>query len=703
MKRINIFILFLFISLSINSNLLFTTTQEQEEVVVTQEPGEVVVQKQEETVVQEEESTAKQEGKFKRFKNSLVSFVKGLPGKAKTKIGSLNYDELEDLDFTFPMSYGKKEIPFGLKWKWEKGAGDVSTGFSKFQGELVSPSLGDLGLLPSATPDQILKIRLLNVLLGVGSKSERKLANTDLIKTVADPLKSIVGKKVLTTLQDILVLKPIYVFYIKLVLLSKTYIAEKKVKKIPNQIVLLLMRLLQTVNVEKTIEANNGEKDPRKWTKRVYYADPTEFIDVLPSFIKDTLNKINIPIPLDSYQEWKDKNTGLTDYDKQISETMRRANIDSEVKYAKENLQPMFKKTPITLTDAKMLSYLCASFVYNQSKAKRNDTTLFMGKFISKVIKAIKKISTKHSTYKASLITKLTGYTKLLTSQGKMEEQPVVDDFAIPGKSEVMIVKALAYYMNLLKSNMSYPFYGDKGYLYTDAKLGKNSTISYSSRIVFRVFNDLRKAARMAAAQTPDVIATDSKGNTIKIGKQAYKDIVGAPGSFDRQGNEVKAGSGPLFDNQKASIESRKASSILKQAVARFPKNDRRLINYRNKRDTARVALLRAKKNLALAKNKFMIRVLRYFKFKRAAELDKETEMKFLLREFKRLSMRSKYLIPLLSNINEFSKEILEIEIINTEDLEKEPEFEETFMLEEEEFSYDDMDDPFGEDDQFAF
>lgn len=706
MKRTKILILFLSISLSINSNLLFAETKKGS-VENLAKPGE--------SVAPEKELTVEQESKFKRFKNSVSNFIKTLPQKVKNKITSINYDESEDLDFTFPMSYRQKQISFGLKWDWEKGAGDVSTGFSGFRGELISPTLGDIGVLPSATPDQILKIRLLNVLLGIGSKTERNIAKADIIKTIVDPLRNVLGKKFLTTLQNLLVLKPIYVFYIKLVLLSKTYIAEKKVKKIPNQIMLLLMRLLQTVNVEKTIAINNGEKNPHKWIKKVYYADPTEFIEVLPNFIKNRLEDIKIPIPLDSYQEWKDKNIGLTDYDKQISETMRRGSVDSGVKYAKENLQPMFKTAPLTLTDAKMLSYLCASFVYNQQKAKRNDTILFMGKFIAKVIKTIKKIGTKHSKYKESLITKLTGYEKLLSSQGKLEEQPVVDDFAMQGKSEVMIVKALAYYINLLKSNMSYPFYGDKGYLYSDAKLGKNSTISYSSRIIFRVFKDSRKAVRMAMQLATDVIAADAQGNpikdkqgnVIKVGKQAYKKFVGIPGAFDpRTGEETRAGSGALFENQKANIELRKASSILKQAVAKLPKGDARLVEYRNKRNAARIALLRAKKNLMLAKNKFMIRVLHYFKFKRAVDLDPETEMKFLLREFKRLSMRSKYLIPLLNNINKFSKELLGFEIVSNEDLEKEPVFDETFMLEEEKFPYDDLDGSLGggfEEEQFAF
>ena len=80
-----------------------------------------------------------------------------------------------------------------------------------------------------------------------------------------------------------------------------------------------------------------------------------------------------------------------------------------------------------------------------------------------------------------------------------------------------------------------------------------------------------------------------------------------------------------------------------------------------------------------------------------------ETEIKFLLREFKRLSMRSKFLTPLIGTINDVAKDLIGFEILVLEDLEKEPDFEETLMLEEEEFSYDDMDDPFGGEEQFAF
>ena len=298
----------------------------------------------------------------------------------------------------------------------------------------------------------------------------------------------------------------------------------------------------------------------------------------------------------------------------------------------------------------------------------------------------------------------------MLASNGKLENQPLVDDFALTGKREAMIVSALAYYMYLLKSNMSYPFYGDPKYLYTDAKLGRNSTVSSASRMVFRVFKDSRKGVRMAV-QADDVTAVDSfgnkikdkQGNTIKVGKKSYQAIVGINGAFDRGGNVTKAGSGPLFVHQEANIEYKKASSILKKAVSQLSKGDKRLGEYKEKRKFARKALLKAKKDLIKAKNKFMIRVLRYFKFKRAEELDAETVMKYFLREMKRLMMRSKDLMPLLSGINSFMKLLLGFELISYEDLEKEPDFDETPFEIEEEFAYDDLSDPWGGDDEFAF
>ena len=672
MKKIKIFILFLFISLSINYSLLFPATQDQD-------------------------SSAQQERKITRLKNALTDFVVSLPGKLKAKIESFDYDEQNELNFVFSMLFQGKKLEFGLKWDWEAGSGDTSTGFTRFPGELVSPTLGELGVLPSYATSEIKKIRLLNVLLGIGSKTEIDVSNSELIKPISRSLRRALGDKFLTTLNKILILKPVYVFYIKLILLIKSYVSQHRVEEIPNQIIPLLIRLMQTVNVEATIRANGGEKNPRNWTKRIFYSDPEGLVEVLPNFIRDFLKKINIPVPLASYQEWKDRSSGLTDYDKQISETMRRGSIDSEVKYVKENIQPMLSGTKITLTDASMLSYICARFVYNLSKATRNDTTLFTRKFIAKVIKAIKKMRTTNNKHKAMLIKKLNVYKKLLVSEGELEKLPVIDDFVPEGKIEVTVINALLYYTYLLKSNMSYSFYGDKGYLYSDANLGRNYTITNALRIIFRVFKDSRKALRMVAQKSPDIIVRDDDGNTVKIGKESYQEIVGTKGVFDSRGNLVSAGTGALFDYQEASIEYKKASSALKMAKLKYPKGDRRIDSYNKKRIIARKDQLKAKSNLTLAKNKFMLLVIRYFKFKRAQELDAESVMTFLLREFKRLSMRSENLIPLIHSINDFSIALIGLPIFSKEDIEKEDDFDEGLFLEEEEFNYDDIDDPFGD------
>ena len=678
MKKIKIFILFLFISLSINSSLLFTVTQDRD-------------------------SSSQQERKITRLKNALTDFVVSLPVKLKAKIESFDYDEQNELNFVFSTSLREKDLEFGLKWNWEAGSGDTSTGFTSFTGELVSPSLGELGLLPSYATSQIKNLRLINILLGIGSKTEIDVSNSDLIKTISEPLKKALGPKFLTTLNKILVLKPVYVFYLKLIFLIKSYVSQNRVKEIPNQIMPLLIRLMQTVNVEASIRANGGEKNPRNWTKKIFYSDTEGLVEVLPKFIRDFFKKINIPVPLASYQEWVDKKSGLTDYDKQISETMRRGSIDSEVKYAKENIQPMFSETKISLTDASMLSYICARFVYSLSKATRNDTTLFTIEFIAKVIKAIKKMSTTNNKHKQMLIRKLHGYEKILVSEGELERLPVIDDFVAEGKIQIMIINALAYYMYLLKSNMSYSFYGDNGYLYSDAGLGRNSTMTNAFRIIFRVFKDSRKALRMAIQKSPDITVRDDDGNVVKVGKKSYQDIVGTIGAFDSRGDLVRAGTGALFENQKASLEYRKASYALKMAKLKYPKGDKRFDEYNQKRILARKAQLKAKYNLTLAKNKFMLLVLRYFKFKRAQELDPESVMTFLLREFKRLSMRSENLIPLVDSINDFSRALIGIGIFSLEDMEKEDDFNEGLFLEEEEFNYDDIDDPFGGDAGFEF
>ncbi|KKP24722.1 MAG: hypothetical protein SZ59_C0001G0040 [candidate division TM6 bacterium GW2011_GWF2_28_16] len=666
MKRVNIIVLFLLIIMSANTNALLAKNRASKQQKTDQEA----------------------ESRLAKFKTSFVDFINRLPEMAKAKLDSLNYDELEELNFTFPVKVGEKEFNFGFRWNWEAGAGDVGTGFTKFKGELVSPTLGELNILPTETPNNILRIHLLNVLLGIGSKTERDVAKSDVIKNIADPLRKAIGPDLLKKLNDILELKPLYIFYIKLILLAKTYIPSQ-VEEIPNQVMFLLMRLMQTVNVEKTIEANNGEKNSKKWTKRIYYDDPVVLLKALPDFIKNTLNDIKIPVQANSYQEWKDKKTGYTNYDKQISEVMRRGSIDSEVKYAKENLQSLFENENLTLTDAKMLAYLCARFVYNKDLSKNVDAlNNLIINFVDEVLNTIKNINTSDkftNKEKDLLVKKLNDLKDILDNDGELKQEPVLDDFAIFEKQNISIMESLTYYLYLLKNNMGYKFYGDNGYVYSDAILGDAYTLSYATKVAFRVFKDLRIALKQAQNLVPDI-----KDQGVEIGKQAYQEIVGASGTFDAAGNVVIDGAGMLFEQQKADAEYKKAVSMLKQAKEQLAPNDPRLQDYLNQKSETFKNLVIAKKNLVQAKTNFAIKVLRHFKFKRAVELEPETEMQFILREFKRLGNRSKVLQPVIENINKFAKSLIGFEFISLQDLEKEPEFDETIFIEEEDFSYDD-------------
>ncbi|MBD3273118.1 hypothetical protein GF385_02090 [Candidatus Dependentiae bacterium] len=676
MKKIKVFILFLFVSLSINSVNIFGM-------------GDL--------------DSPKKKGRVERFKESLKKFLKEfenfleeLPQKAKKKINSLDYDELEELNFTFPMSFGEKNFSLGFKWSWEKGPGDVSLGFSPIKGELISPSFKNLGL---SGFDRVANYGVLNVILGIGTTAEERFGNLKFLEPIIKPIRGSIGIKNLDTLRNFLTLKSIYVFYIKLILLAKTYVPQKRFSDLSKQMMFLLLRLVQTVNIEKTIIANNGERNPAKWTKRVYYADPREFIDKLPKFIQNILNRLQIPITsYGSFREWQDKKRGFNEYDKQLSETMRRSNLDSEIKYAKENLQPLFEKTNPTLTDAKMITYLCARWVYNKSNAKRNDSIKFLGEFILASIQAVQKINTSDNNlkkYKDMLIAKLNQYFKMLASDESIKNEPLVDDFNIIGKKSVNVVTALSYYMYLLKYNMSYPFYGDPGYLFSDAKLGKEGTRSFAIKLALRAFKDSKKAINFAK-QISDVIATDSDGNPIekdgnyiKIGKQAYKNIIGE--TYLNYMNAKK-----LYNQ---------ASSRLKQAKA---KSDPMISKYEQAKKTAMKSYLKAKKGYIFAKNKFTIRVIRYFKFKRAEELPSETVMRFILRELKRVSLRSKQFEPAVKSINEFFKEFFGIEdMITMSDLGKEPEFDEEAIQIEEQFDYSDIGETFEfegfEEEQFAF
>lgn len=666
MKRVNIIVLFLLIIMSVNTDMLLSKNKAPKQQKTDQEV----------------------ESRLTKFKTSFVDFINKMPDMAKAKLDSLNYDELEELDFTFSVKVGEKEFTFGFRWPWEAGAGDVGTGFTKFKGELVSPTLGELNILPTETPDNILRIHLLNVLLGIGSKTERDVAKSDVIKKVADPLRKAIGQDLLKKLNDILELKPLYIFYIKLILLAKTYIPSQ-IEEIPNQVMLLLMRLMQTINEEKTIAANNGEKNPKKWVKKVYYDDPVVLLQKLPDFITKILNEIKIPVPLDSYQEWIDKKIGYTPYDKQISETMRRGSIDSEVKYAKENLQPLLTSEKLTLTSAKMLAYLCARFVYNKDLSKNVEAlNNLIISFIDEVLNNTKNINTNDkftNKEKDLLVKKLNDLKDILDNDGELKQEPVLDDFAVFEKKNISITESLSYYLYLLKNNMAYKFYGDNGYEYSDAILSDAYTLSYATKIAFRVFKDLRTALKQVQNLVPNI---NEQG--VEFGKQAYQDAVGVKGALDAAGNFVVDGSGPLFEQQKADIEYKKATNMLKQAKEQLAPNDPRLQEYLDKKGEAFKKLVVAKKNLVQAKTNFAIKVLRYFKFKRAAELEPESVMTFILREFKRLGNRSKVLQPVIENINKFAKSLIGFEFISLQDLEKEPDFDETIFMEEEDFNYED-------------
>ena len=74
-----------------------------------------------------------------------------------------------------------------------------------------------------------------------------------------------------------------------------------------------------------------------------------------------------------------------------------------------------------------------------------------------------------------------------------------------------------------------------------------------------------------------------------------------------------------------------------------------------------------------------------HYKFKRAENLDEETVKDFVIREDKRLSLRSDFLEPLTVEINKISEEMIGVSVISKDfrDEEEELEFDEDALLEE--------------------
>ena len=594
------------------------------------------------------------------------TFVKAIPGQLKDKINEINYDTSEGLDLVFKKMIKGRSFSVGVKVPWEPGTGDLSKGFPLTPVKIVSPTLGDL--VPSL-PGALGKARFAQILMGIGTRDEKNIAKASVVKEIMDPVK-IVLRPVFSKFEKILFIneklgliafKPVYIFLFKLIVLFKSY-AKGRIKEIPRQLLLLFLRLLQSIDVDKTISANNGEMNPRNWSKNVFMSDPTSLIDTLPRKIKELLIDVKVPVPFSDYQKCIDEKSGVSEYGAKISEVFKRKEGNSRLIASIREIEPLFESENLIPYYASLLAYICGDLVYHKSKIS-SDIIERLSEFLNSARLAISNmvVGEKLEDWHDGLVSFVDSLIDIVDQGKSLEKEPVFDEIGIQGMEKISLVSAVPYYFNKIKFIMKTPFHGDDGYLFVDYKIGDKQAVASVLLILFRVYKDLRVAL--------------SKAMKIDTWKKQYGNSVGKPGKYDSVSRKWKtAGSGSIFEVQKATIE------------------------YKLKTNTAnKKALVKAKALFAKAKAEFKMFVMKGFSFKRAKNIDEETIWNFLLREIKKLLLRTEDAKPIIDGINSSSKELFGVPFI--EDADK---FEEELPSEEDVYG----DDEFGfeEDfDEFAF
>ncbi len=572
--------------------------------------------------------------------DQFKTFVKSIPGQLKEKINAIDYDTSESLNLVFAANIKGKTVKVGVKIGWEPGTGDLSKGFLLTPMQIVSPTLGDL--VPSL-PSKLGKARTAQILLGIGTKDERNIAKSDLVKNVMDPVRDALkpsfgkfGKMIfINSKTKILYIKPVHIFFLKLIILMKSY-AQGRRGEIPGQLRLLFLRLLQSVNVDKTIAANDGEMNDRLWEKKVFMSDPSSIVDILPDSVKKILTNIKVPVPAADYQDYLDFNgaekNSESGYRFKISEVFKRNDGNSRLLASIREIQPLFETEKLHTFDASLLVYICVNLVRYKSKISPDLIDRLDG-FLSDSKAAISNMEVKSelSKWKEELVSTLNGLTEKVQQGEELERDILFSEIVIPGKENVSLIPAVAYYFFKIRSIMNTRFSGDDGYLFMDYKIGQKKALYLMSIVLFRVYKDLRKAFRIAMKTT--------------TWKETFKKVVGSSGRYDSVATKwTTNGTGAMFEAQKAAKTYKKTKTA-----------------------ASKKALTKAKALFMKAKAEFNLLLIKGFKFKRAKNIDEETIWDFLLREITRLSLRCDKIAPVIEGINSASVELLGLPLIEDE------------------------------------
>ena len=602
--------------------------------------------------------------------DQFKAFVKSIPGQLKEKIKAIDYDNSEGLDLVFSTNIKGKTIKVGVEIPWEPAAGNLSKGFPLTPIQIISPSLGDV-VSSSIIPGNIKKLRVLHILLGIGTKDERNAAKADIVKNVTDPVKDALKPIFEKFAKMIFIhqktknpyLKPMHIFFSKLMILFKSYGSTRR-GEIPGQLRLLFLRLLQSVNVDKTIAANNGEMNPGSWKKKVFMSDPSSIVDILPDSLKRILTSINVSVLAADYQDYLDFNreekNSESGYRYKISEVFKRNDGNSRMIASIREIQPLFEKKELLSFDAALLAYICGTLVRNKSKITEDILVERLGEFLNDAKSAISnmEVEVKLKGWRDSLVFYVDGLINIVKNDGKLEKDPVFSELVIPGTEKVSLIPAVSYYFSKIKSIMNTRFSGDDGSLFMDYRIGQKKALYLMSIVLFRVYKDYRAAFK--------------KENITKELKDKREQTIGSRGTYS-YGKWKKSGTGLIFESQKAAIKYKKNKTVANGK-----------------------AFAKAKSALVTAQTNFKLWVINKFSFKRATNIGEETIRNFLLREIKGISLRCDRITLVIEAINNASKELLGVPLI-----ENESKFEEEIEAEEpgDEFGFEE---DFDEDD-FAF
>ncbi len=511
--------------------------------------------------------------------NSIKDTLKNSAEKIKEAINNLNVDSaVIEIKINLPGDRGSIEAIIPI----EPGIQIVDKGFNPAPILFKSPTIGQLKIPKMDTFTNAVKqitfgavdfneARLFNMLLNVDlTENEKIILGIKAIGNFFEQTRKLFNpvfapfEKMLYIENGIGYLKPIHVACIKLALLLKTYIPNEKAK-LTQTIPFFFTKFLNTADWDKSkiLEENfytdeTGQKLLKPWitwTKFVTYSDPEVLNEIIPSFIKDIINKLPLSVSLDEYYNIQD---GVSDYLVKLSDTWRRGTIDSKTYYFIQNVVPEFKNIK-TATDVLKTYVTILQLTQKFDEAKNKQVVRKqLDSIINDFIEILSKISIpgELGNWKKQIIDqfkKLKNSVNFKILDNQSDIIGMKDNSGLFDK-KLNLIKYLGYFKKKINKFLNYKHLGEQGYIFDLSELTNKQAIEILLGLLYRFYKDIKVAtAKVSAPGSDTTVTIDNK--QVNLGPKAFADKVGVAGLYDRSINKfTKEGSGLVWAEQKAQV-----------------------------------------------------------------------------------------------------------------------------------------------------